>query len=397
MLITRGNLIKGCLTGKVVVVTGAGGGIGFEAARSLLWLGAKVVIAEVDAVKGTNAGRLLTEEFGPDNIAFFQTDVGDQESVRQLRDFTVQTFGSAYCVVNNATVAVTGAVHDISVDVWDRSYAVNLRGPVLMTRVFLPDMLHRNEGAVVFVSSSGAAPYLGGYEVFKTAQVELGNTLAAEIENTGVSVFTIGPGIVKTDTADDAIHKVAPLYGMTVEQFYEMNRHHMLSVEAAGAGFAVAVALADKYRGTEIGSIQALQDAGIVLEDASQDSEETAGHEAALVLPLLRDVKNTLAEQVEGWQKRNIFERQWMMRDFKKRLGAPPEVFLQTLVSLEEELRQGGGSVRKYTPELEKLRAYYGNMREMAKGYERNPTKAKEYDEVILGWVEGVEKLLQQL
>jgi NAD(P)-dependent dehydrogenase (short-subunit alcohol dehydrogenase family) len=63
----------------------------------------------------------------------------------------------------------------------------------------LPGMLKRKSGTVVFVPSSGAAPYMGAYEVFKTAQVELCNTLAGELEGTGVITFSIGPGIVKTD------------------------------------------------------------------------------------------------------------------------------------------------------------------------------------------------------
>ena len=395
MIIAKGNLSKGCLGGKVVVVTGAGGGIGFEAARSLLWLGARVVIAEVDVEKGNGALRRLTEEFGPANIAFCRTDVADDASVAELREFVSQKFGPAYCVLNNATVAVTGAVHEVPLDVWDRSYAVNLRGPVLMTRHFLPDMLQRNEGAMIFVSSSGAAPYLGGYEVFKTAQVELGNTLAAEIETSDVSVFTIGPGIVKTETADDAIHKVAPLYGMTVEQFYAMNSHHMLSAEEAGAGFAVAVALADRYSGAEIGSIQALKDAGIGVGESSDALPQDPGDNSAATLIVLSEVRKTLAEQVDGWQKRNVFERQWMMRDFKKRLGAPPEVFLQSLTAAEEAMKQSSGHIRQCEPELRRLKAYYTNMREMAKGYARDKVKAEEYDAVILGWIKDVDSLLQ--
>lgn len=399
MLISTGQLTRQTLQGKTVVVTGAGGGIGLEAVRALLWLGAMVVIAEIDGEKGRQAEQLLQSEFGSECITFLRTDVSCEESVKQLKDYALRTFGKVDVVLNNATIAVTGAIHELGTAVWDKSYAVNLRGPVLMTQTFLPDMLERNQGAMIFVSSSGAAPYLGGYEVFKTAQVELANTLAAELENTRVAAFTIGPGIVKTETADDAIHRVAPLYGMTVEQFYEINASHLLSVEAAGAGFAAAVALADRYHGTEIGSIQALMDAGISLAGADA-KQENAGHgrEIESILPDLAEVKQTLSEQVDGWYKRNIFERQWMLRDFKKNTGVSPEVFLQRLATLEDDIRAGRPfeeSLRQAS--LHKLVEYYQHMFDLMKGYERNPAKAQEHATIINGWKLGVERLLQRL
>ena len=102
-------------------------------------------------------------------------------------------------------------------------------------------MKTKNSGTIVFVSSSGAAPFMGAYEVFKTAQVELCNTLYGELENTNINVYSIGPGLVKTETAMREIEVVSSHLGMTTEEFYEMNERHILGVEEAGTGFALSV------------------------------------------------------------------------------------------------------------------------------------------------------------
>ncbi|MBL8057260.1 MAG: SDR family NAD(P)-dependent oxidoreductase, partial [Anaerolineales bacterium] len=72
------------LRGQTAVVTGAGGGIGYEAARALLWLGAQVVIAEIDAAAGAEAARRLGQAFDPERLAFVEADVGDERSVEAL-------------------------------------------------------------------------------------------------------------------------------------------------------------------------------------------------------------------------------------------------------------------------------------------------------------------------
>jgi NAD(P)-dependent dehydrogenase (short-subunit alcohol dehydrogenase family) len=174
----------------------------------------------------------------------------------------VRRFGKVDAVINNATIAVLGTVKDLPIEKWDASYRVNLRGPVLMAKAFLPDMIRRNHGVFACVSSTGTA-YLGGYETFKAAQVHLANTLDAELKGTGVIAFTIGPGLVPTETAKRAVSRLAPLMGMTVEEFFETNKAAVLSVEEAGAGFAASIVFAEKFRGQEISSILALKAADI--------------------------------------------------------------------------------------------------------------------------------------
>ena len=395
LLISRLGLTPNALRGETVIVTGAGGGIGYEAARALLWLGANVVIAEINAQSGALAQERLAAEFGPESVLFVHTDVGDENSVQTLAAQAVQRFGKVDVVLNNATIAVLGEVKDLPIEQWDASYRVNLRGPVLMARAFLPGMLERHHGVFVCVSSTGTA-FLGGYETFKAAQVHLSNTLDAELEGTGVIAFTIGPGLVPTETASQAVEKLAPQMGMTVDEFFEMNKGAVLSVEEAGAGFAASIVFAERFRGQEVSSIQALKAADISFEggEAPQTVVVRDQNMRQQALALCRQVQLTLKEQSEGWKHRSLFERQWVIRDFKKTAGMPVEEWLDVLMRLEESLK-GGDAVA--SPPLAKLAGYYGHMAELAKGYEKDPVKLQDNLRHVYGWKDEVEMLEKAL
>jgi len=127
MLIGTTNLKKDTLKGKTAVVTGAGRGIGFEAAKALAWLGANVVIAEIDPQTGKTAEENLNREF-PNKAFFVKTDVGNETDIEQLEKAVTARFCKVDIVLNNATVFPMGAVKEVPIDLWDFSYRVNLRG-----------------------------------------------------------------------------------------------------------------------------------------------------------------------------------------------------------------------------------------------------------------------------
>jgi NAD(P)-dependent dehydrogenase (short-subunit alcohol dehydrogenase family) len=395
LVISTGNLKKDMLTGMVVLLTGGGGGIGFEAARSLLWLGAKVAIAEIDKDKGTSAIQKLSTEFGSGKAFFYQTDVSDEKSVVGLCRKIEKELGYVDVLLNNATVAPIGAAHTVGIDKWDWSYGVNLRGPVLLLEQILPGMLQRKSGAVIFVPSSGAAPYMGAYEVFKTSQVELCNTLAGELDGTGVFAFSIGPGIVKTDTANRAIEQIAPLYGKSVQEFYAMNEAVLISPEEAGAGFAAAVALADRYNGTETSSLQALADAGIstggggVAAVSTSFSQESVEGLRAAFAPVME----TYRQQSEGWKSRNVFERQWVVRDFKKETGLSVDLAMEELHRYEAALAKNELPAKDFSDlVLGNIRGYYVHQKKMMMAYEKDRAKADTNAAIIDGWVNEIDE-----
>jgi hypothetical protein len=300
-------------------------------------------------------------------------------------------------VLNNATIASLGLVKDLPIETWDASYRVNLRGPVLMARAFLPDMLKRNHGTFICVSSSGSA-FMGSYESFKAAQVHLANTLDAELEESGVIAFTIGPGLIPTETANQAVEKLAPMMGMTVEQFFAMNKSIVLTVEEAGTGFAAAVALAVQFRGQEISSIQALKLAGWDSGEVEAVTGPTLDMGRRVqVLEWCRRVRTTLTEQSEGCRGRSLFERQWVIRDFRKTAGMPAEEWLEMLTHLEASLQPGSVTTQIPDLPLDRLAGYYNHLAELAKGYEKNAAKLEENLRHVYGWKDEVDKLIQVL
>ena len=391
-LVARLGLQPDALLGETVVVTGAGGGIGYEAARALLWLGANVVIAEVNPQTGVQAAAQLSAEFDAQRVLFVPTDVGDEDSVRELASQAAGRYGKVDAVINNATLAMVGTVKDLPVQKWDASYRVNLRGPVLLAQALLLGMIVRRHGVFMCVSSTGTA-FLGGYETSKAAQVHLANTLYAELEGTGVIAFTIGPGLVCTETALRAVEKLAPLMGMTVDEFFTLNKSAILSPEEAGTGFAVALVFAEKFRGQEISSLQALKAADINFGAAEALECSSSGMSAAerfQASALCQGVRATLTEQSEGWKQRSLFERQWVMRDFKKTTGMTIDEWLDVLRRLEESL-QGSGSIVPLP--LDRLAGYYNHLAELAKGYEKDPLRLQENLRHVYGWKDEVEKL----
>jgi NAD(P)-dependent dehydrogenase (short-subunit alcohol dehydrogenase family) len=395
-IISQLGLKNDALKGETVIVTGAGGGIGFEAARALLWLGANVIIAEVKQASGAQAAAILAAEYDPGRVCFIHTDVGDEASVLNLYAESMRKFRKVDVVINNATIAMLGKVKDLPIEQWDASYRVNLRGPVLMARTFLPDMIDRKHGTFVCVSSKGMA-FLGGYETYKAAQVHLGDTLDAELDGTGVIAFTIGPGLVPTQTASEAVNQLAPLMGMSVKEFYELNKHIVLTPEEAGAGFAVSIVFAEKFKGTETSSVQALKTADINYgsmagEQIQVTSSAVQRQQAAAQC---ENVHLTLKEQSEGWKRRSIFERQWVIRDFKKTTGMSVEEWLEALEGLGKGLHGGTGIT---IPPLSKLAEYYNHQAEMAKGYEKDAAKLEENLKYVYSWRDEVielEKLLE--
>jgi NAD(P)-dependent dehydrogenase (short-subunit alcohol dehydrogenase family) len=393
MLISTGKLTPQTLAGKVAIVTGAGGGIGYEACRSLIWLGAKTVVAEINKKNGEESARRLNEEFGPDSAFFVQTDVGDEKSIQRLARESIRKYGQVNIVINNATIATLGAVKDLPIEAWDVSYRVNLRGPVLLARTFIPEMQKRDEGVFVCVSSLGTA-YMGPYEAMKAAQVHLANTLDAELEGMNVIAFTIGPGYVPTETASTALPKLAAMMDLDLNALQETLKEQTISIEAAGAGFAAAVALAGQFRGQETASMAALIAAGIEAQTGSSAKITFSADTFTRIFELAHKVHTALDEQYQGYKKRSVFEQQWLYRTFKKYAGASIGEILEKL-SLAEQSAGARDGERLAAVRLhpEGLAAFHAHMHEMAKGYIKDPEQRAEQLAIVWGWKEDVEEL----
>lgn len=394
MLLDKNPRLKNLLHGQKVLLTGSGGGIGFEAAQAFAYMGALVILAEIDERKGVNAENAINKAYGPAAAKFFPVDLADEQAVLRLCDSIQDQYGCPDVIFNNATITPMGAIENVSMQDWDKSYRVNFKAPLLLTQRFLPLMKQRSRGTLVFVSSSGASPYMGAYEVFKTSQVELSNTLAMELENTDIHSYTIGPGLVKTETAMNAIQIVAQNMGMGTDEFYAMNRSHILDAESAGAGFALSILKAADYHGQEIGSIQVLMDFDLA-EPEFSEPEQSSRAISDSRKETLKKICSTFEEQYTGWCAMNIFERQWVFRDLKKNLGFSAEQALEKLKALYTQSQRGNTPLP--TPDrafFEKLKGYWEHQLKLLQGYQKNKQKLEEQSRIISGWIADIEEFL---
>ena len=373
---------KGTLAGKVVLITGAGGGIGLETAKCFAVMGARVVMLDIDREKGMRAEAAVRAI--PGAVAeFYCIDLAEEGSFGAMRDFVMDRYGCPDVVFNNAAVLHLGAVGEVGSGEWDHGYRVNFKAPVLLVDCFLEEMRRRGSGVFVFVSSSGAAAYMGAYEIFKTAQGELAGTLAQELEGTGIRSYTIGPGLVKTETARKSIAVVAAKMGLSEEAFYEMNKDHIISVEDAALGFALSVLHADEYNGQEIGSLQVLNGLAPKGDDdavALRVDAETLGR-----------VVRTFGEQYKGWKERNVFERQWVLRDFRKCVGRPAD---EVQARMQELAQSGGMLTADDRGLLEALVRYWQHQDQLLQSFEKDSQKRQEYSRTIHGWIADLQSLL---
>jgi NAD(P)-dependent dehydrogenase (short-subunit alcohol dehydrogenase family) len=189
------------LAEEVVVITGAGSNVGLATARTLAWLGAKVVIAEKNPETGSAAADLINDENKPGTALFVETDVSSEDSMKAMAEAAFRTFGKVDILVNNAMVMSLGAsVINTTPEALDTQYAISARGTLLGIRAFVPGMLERHHGVVTHMSTQlRFPPSPANYCATKAAATSLMLSLAAElgeVKNTGVSVFVFVPGLV---------------------------------------------------------------------------------------------------------------------------------------------------------------------------------------------------------
>lgn len=379
---------KTALAGHTVLLTGAGGGIGRETALAFAALGAFVLLTDIDRARGERATAAVNLRF-PQAAHFLHADLSDKEAVAALCEKVLAQYGCPDILFHNAAVVVTGQVGAVPFQAWEHSYAVNLRAPILLTSSFLPHMRKRDRGCVVFVSSSGAAPYLNAYEVFKTAQGEFSSGLAAELEGTHIYTYTIAPGLVRTQTAEDSIQAVAAHMGLSTEAFYREQAAHTLSPQEAGQGFALSTLSASTYHGQEISSLQALHEC---LEPGRDRTTPPATEAPALPPALLMRIFDTFQAQYHGWLQRNLFERQWVLRDFKKRVGLPAEAVDNTLQTARNTLERGKRPT--LSPALfAKLQAYWQHQYTLLQSFEKDPDQREAYGRQIQAWIADLQQM----
>jgi len=187
---------------KIAVVTGAASGIGRAMSERFAAEGMKVVLADLEEEALRRTERELKEAGA--TVAAKRTDVSRSEDVEELAKFTVDTFGAAHVLCNNAGVGVGGVTWQNTVKDWEWVLGVNLWGVIHGIRAFVPIMLEQRDECHVVNTASGAGlhtrPWLAMYCASKHAVVALSESLYHELMLTGskVRVSVLCPAVVNT-------------------------------------------------------------------------------------------------------------------------------------------------------------------------------------------------------
>jgi 3-oxoacyl-[acyl-carrier protein] reductase len=192
------------LSGRTVIITGGGKGIGKVYAQEFARAGARVVAADIDGEAAETVARTLAAE-GREAIAI-TTDVSDAESTQAMARAARERFGSIDVLINNASLMSTlprRSWLEIPQEEWDRVMAVNLRGLFLCCRAVFPAMREQNRGKIVNISSSrvwDGTPNRLHYTTSKAGVIGFTRALARELGEFGITVNAVTPGLTLSDT-----------------------------------------------------------------------------------------------------------------------------------------------------------------------------------------------------
>jgi meso-butanediol dehydrogenase/(S,S)-butanediol dehydrogenase/diacetyl reductase len=196
--------------GKVVLITGAGVGIGRAAAVRFGKEGAKVAINSLTPTNGQETLRLLQAARGQG--IYIQGDVSITADARRIVEETVKAFGRIDILVNNAGIVLPGRVDNISEEDWDRTIAVNLKGVYLVSKYTIPEMRKIGGGVIVLNASVVAIKGVkdrGAYTASKGGVLALTKAMAADYLSENIRVNCVCPGTTYTPSLERRIQAFA--------------------------------------------------------------------------------------------------------------------------------------------------------------------------------------------
>ena len=231
---------------KVVLITGASSGIGFDAAQILARQGHRVYAAarRVD----------LMEPLKAEGVQTLRMDVTDETSMQQGVEAVIQAEGRIDVLVNNAGYGFFGAIETVPLEEARRQVEVNVFGLARLTQLVLPHMRKQGSGRIVNTSSIAGKMviYMGGwYNVTKYSVEAFSDALRMEMKPFGIDVVMIEPGAIKTDwgiiaarhlnesSADSAYEEIGTQWANNIDWFYKTNMLSKPSVVAKAISRAV--------------------------------------------------------------------------------------------------------------------------------------------------------------
>ncbi|MGE3910371.1 MAG: SDR family NAD(P)-dependent oxidoreductase, partial [Chloroflexota bacterium] len=196
----------GRLDGKVAIVTGAGSGIGRAITLGYAREGARVLAIDVNLA----GAQETAAQAGSDAVLAHHADITDPAQVEAAVSACVKAFGTLSVMVNNAAIQLhgqDGPCHEVPLEIWERTLAVNLRGPFLGAKYALPALMQAGGGVVINIASpTGFAGLGAGYTAYATSKggvTTLTRVIAKDYAQHGIRCNAIVPGATETPLTDE--------------------------------------------------------------------------------------------------------------------------------------------------------------------------------------------------
>jgi NAD(P)-dependent dehydrogenase (short-subunit alcohol dehydrogenase family) len=211
------------LEGKVAVVTGGANGIGVAYSEGLAKEGAKVVVADLDKKGGEPVVKKINSSGG--KAMFVRTDVSIQKDAERMVADTVRSYGSIDVLVNNAGILFTAPVEETTEEMWDKVFAVNVKGLFFCSQAAAKEMKKQKSGKIINISSIAAIGGQAGlcaYSSTKGAVLTMTKVFALELVEHNIQVNAVLPGTTDTGMAEQAMKD--PEWTRQVTQSIPMKR-----------------------------------------------------------------------------------------------------------------------------------------------------------------------------
>ena len=229
------HTIEGNIEGKVVVITGASGGLGAATARHLSALGATVVLGARRIERIQDLARELAGNEG--KALAVQTDVTRSAQVQALVNAAIDRYGRIDVMINNADIMPHSPLDRLRIDDWDRTIDVNIKGVLYGIAAALPPMQRQKSGHFINVSSVAGhkvRPSSAVYAATKHAVLAISEGLRLEVKPYNIRTTVISPGAIDTDLPDSITE---PDIAASVRKIYE------IAIPAESFARAVAFAI----------------------------------------------------------------------------------------------------------------------------------------------------------
>jgi len=195
------------LNNKNILITGSSKGIGKSIALNYAKLGAKVIISSRTIKDCENTASEINNEVGEELAFPIAANISHEEQLNFLVTETRKLLGTIDVLVcNAATNTHMGSMLDMPIEAFDKVMNNNIRSNQILSNLVIPEMVDRNDGAIIIISSIAAlrgTSILGAYNISKAADVMIVKNIAAEFGKNNIRANSIAPGLIKTDFAKD--------------------------------------------------------------------------------------------------------------------------------------------------------------------------------------------------